>query len=156
AAECDTIVADFVARLDASTWASAPAMLAAAPYAALDWAATTNGMVIVGPRGDTVAAYDAATDRWRTYDPPPFPGVPYILAVRNDAVYVMAAPKDASSATPFAALDLATGVWQSRTPVPRAVPLLRGTGDADHIFGVGAFEDYGQTPSPRTVAVEYD
>jgi hypothetical protein len=156
AADCDVIIADWISRLDTAQPPSAATTIAPAPFPALDWAATESGMVILGPQGNGLASYDTATDRWRTYERPPFSGIPNIVAVRGDTVFAMAIPASANQATPFAALDLATGTWRFRSSVPRGVPLLRGTGDAEHIFGVGSFEDVGDTPAPRTVAAEYD
>src|SRR5207244_4782571 len=57
---------------------------------------------------------------------------------------------------PFAALDVVTGTWRSLARIPAGVPYLTTVGDADHILGVGGFENIGQTPAPQTIAVEYD
>ena len=89
AADCDTIIADYVARVDATPPdPTAPTAIAAAPYPAGSWTATTDGIAIAEERGGGVAAYEVATDHWRTFAGPPFSGAYDIVAARGDSVFV--------------------------------------------------------------------
>jgi hypothetical protein len=161
AAECDAIVADWIVRLEATAPAEpgAPRVIAAPPYRARDSVATPGGFAITDENGTSVAVYDIVDDIWRTYDRPPFAGGYDLVAARGDSLFVRGGPNISSSpapSTPFAALDVSTGNWRSLAPVPADLPFFETSGDADHIFGVGAFENLGDEPIPGTIAVEYD
>ena len=117
-------------------------------------------MVITDSGGRRLAAYDAGTATWRTEPAPPINGQPWIFATRGNDVYVNTEPaNDSATATPFAVLDVGTGTWRTLAPVPdRVFGKLESAGDADHLFGFGAFDaDYVNPKfAQHEVAVEYD
>ena len=155
-ADCDTIVADYAARVSvlpttmptaptttAPTTSStipptttttphvlrvAPGTISAPPFPPLSWAATDRGMVISDYDGSSsLAAYDASGDSWVTLPAPPFSSRPTVLAARGNRVFVVGQATDADATTAFAAIDTTTGHWQELARVPEPVTTLVST-----------------------------
>jgi hypothetical protein len=150
-ADCDTIIADFVARMgkvplgptNAPTTSTAtpptttttphsiqiaPGTISAPPFSPLSWAATDRGMVISNYDGSSaLAAYDASGDSWVTLPALPFSSRPTVLAARGNRVFVVGQATDTDATTAFAAIDTTTGQWHELARVPEPVSTLVST-----------------------------
>jgi hypothetical protein len=162
AAACDTIIADYIARLDAEyappTTTEAPKVIAEAPFAPGEWVSTDDGFVIADRVSNGLAAYYASADSWNPLPDTPFGFDTKLFAARGFNVFVMGSPASSTAATmPFAMLDAGTERWRMLAPVPDAFwSPLTSVGDSNRIFGVGVYEGDTIDKPPHEVMLRYD